>query len=113
LCETELQWRLINMLKFVLLYVDERDVLARQHNDANIISIPARFTSIPQVLEMVDISTDFEGGRQPCQMCLKSIKSRCFATILCKLVFTPGFLFSIDWIYVNSVNVDWINVLVT
>ncbi|MFN3785174.1 MAG: RpiB/LacA/LacB family sugar-phosphate isomerase, partial [Spirosomataceae bacterium] len=40
-------------------------VLARQHNDANIISIPARFTSIPQVLEMVEafISTDFEGGR--------------------------------------------------
>jgi ribose 5-phosphate isomerase B len=43
-----------------------------------IISIPARFTSIPQVLEMVDISTDFEGGRQPYQMRLKSIKSRCF-----------------------------------
>jgi ribose 5-phosphate isomerase B len=35
--------------------LDERDCyLARQHNDANIISIPARFTSIPQVLEMVD-----------------------------------------------------------
>jgi ribose 5-phosphate isomerase B len=35
--------------------LDERDCyFARQHNDANIISIPARFTSIPQVLEMVD-----------------------------------------------------------
>jgi ribose 5-phosphate isomerase RpiB len=29
--------------------LDERDSsLARQHNDANIISIPARYTSIPQ-----------------------------------------------------------------
>ena len=39
--------------------------LARQHNDANIISIPARFTSIPQAVEMVDtfLNTAFEGGR--------------------------------------------------
>ena len=39
--------------------------LARQHNDANIISIPARFTSIQQAVEMVGIfvSTSFEGGR--------------------------------------------------
>jgi len=39
--------------------------LARQHNDANILSIPARFTTIPQVLEMVDVflTTEFEGGR--------------------------------------------------
>jgi hypothetical protein len=40
----------------VLLYVGPKKLHfgARQHNDANIISIPARFTSIPQVLEMVD-----------------------------------------------------------
>jgi ribose 5-phosphate isomerase B len=40
-------------------------VLARQHNNANIISIPARFTSIPQAVEMVQtfLNTDFEGGR--------------------------------------------------
>ena len=39
--------------------------LARQHNDANIISIPARFTSIQQAIEMVDtfLNTAFEGGR--------------------------------------------------
>lgn len=39
--------------------------LARQHNDANIISIPARFTAIPQAIEMVEtfINTPFEGGR--------------------------------------------------
>ncbi len=39
--------------------------LARQHNNANILSIPSRFTALEQVLEMVDtfFDTDFEGGR--------------------------------------------------
>ena len=39
--------------------------LARLHNDANILSIPARYTAIEQVLEMVDtfLETEFEGGR--------------------------------------------------
>ena len=39
--------------------------LSRQHNDANIISIPARFISKEKALEMVDlfITTPFEGGR--------------------------------------------------
>jgi ribose 5-phosphate isomerase B len=50
--------------------------LARQHNNANIISIPARFTAIAQAIDMVDIflNTTFEGGRHqnrvdkiPCQ----------------------------------------------
>lgn len=40
-------------------------VLARQHNNANILSIPARFVSLQQALEMVDtfLDTPFEGGR--------------------------------------------------
>jgi ribose 5-phosphate isomerase B len=39
--------------------------LARQHNDANILSIPARYVSILQAINMVEtfINTDFEGGR--------------------------------------------------
>ena len=39
--------------------------LVRQHNDANVLSIPARYTSIQQVLEMVEsfLNTSFEGGR--------------------------------------------------
>jgi ribose 5-phosphate isomerase B len=39
--------------------------LARLHNDANILSIPARYVSIPQAINMVEtfINTDFEGGR--------------------------------------------------
>jgi ribose 5-phosphate isomerase B len=40
-------------------------MLARQHNNANIICLPARFVSPPSAEEMVNIflSTDFEGGR--------------------------------------------------
>ena len=39
--------------------------LIRQHNNANILCIPARFTEIEDVLEMVDtfLNTKFEGGR--------------------------------------------------
>lgn len=39
--------------------------LARQHNDANVICLPARFVFIDAALEMTDIflSTEFEGGR--------------------------------------------------
>ena len=39
--------------------------LIRQHNDANILCIPARFTSIPQAVAMVEtfLNTSFEGGR--------------------------------------------------
>jgi len=50
--------------------------LIRLHNNANILCIPARFTEIEDVLEMVDtfLNTEFEGGRhqnrinkiQPC-----------------------------------------------
>lgn len=39
--------------------------LARQHNDANILVLPARFIPVEKALEIVDafLSTDFEGGR--------------------------------------------------
>ncbi len=40
-------------------------MLSRQHNNANIICIPARFVSPPTAEEMVNIflATEFEGGR--------------------------------------------------
>lgn len=52
-------------IRAALCWTKEIAVLARQHNDANIISIPARYTSIPQAVEMVQtfLNTDFEGGR--------------------------------------------------
>ena len=39
--------------------------LARQHNNANILSLPSRFLTIDQSIEMVEIfiKTEFEGGR--------------------------------------------------
>lgn len=52
-------------VRAALCWTKEIASLARQHNDANIISIPARFTSIQQAIEMVEtfLMTDFEGGR--------------------------------------------------
>ena len=46
-------------------WTKEIAALARQHNDANIISIPARYTSVHQAVEMVEtfLKTEFEGGR--------------------------------------------------
>lgn len=48
-----------------LCWTQEIVSLIRQHNDANILCIPARFTSIPQAVKMVQtfLNTDFEGGR--------------------------------------------------
>lgn len=39
--------------------------LAREHNDANILTLPARFISVDEAKEMVDLflNTPFEGGR--------------------------------------------------
>jgi ribose 5-phosphate isomerase B len=52
-------------IRAALCWTKEIAALARQHNDANIISIPARYTSIQQAVEMVAafLNTDFEGGR--------------------------------------------------
>ena len=52
-------------VRAALCWMKEIATLARQHNNANIISIPARFTSIPQAVEMVEtfLDTEFEGGR--------------------------------------------------
>ncbi|PCE66792.1 RpiB/LacA/LacB family sugar-phosphate isomerase [Sediminicola luteus] len=39
--------------------------LARSHNNANILSLPARYISLPQALDMVKtfFDTEYEGGR--------------------------------------------------
>ena len=52
-------------IRAALCWTKEIAALARQHNDANIVSIPARFTSIQQAIEIVDtfLNTNFEGGR--------------------------------------------------
>jgi ribose 5-phosphate isomerase B len=52
-------------IRSALCWKKEIAELARQHNDANIITLPARFISIEEAIEMVDtfLNTPFEGGR--------------------------------------------------
>lgn len=52
-------------IRAALCWDDEIAALARKHNNANILCIPARFVSEGTAEEMVDvfISTTFEGGR--------------------------------------------------
>jgi len=52
-------------IRAALCWNKELVALAREHNDANILSLPARFISLPQALDMVKtfLNTEFEGGR--------------------------------------------------
>ncbi len=52
-------------VRAALCWNNELVALARQHNNANILSIPARFVSVHQAMAFVNIflETEFEGGR--------------------------------------------------
>jgi ribose 5-phosphate isomerase B len=52
-------------VRAALCWNQEIVALAREHNDANILSLPARFIALPQALDMVKafLNTPFEGGR--------------------------------------------------
>jgi ribose 5-phosphate isomerase B len=52
-------------IRSALCWKKEIAELARQHNNANIITLPARFITEEEAIEMVDVflSTEFEGGR--------------------------------------------------
>lgn len=52
-------------IRAALCWNNELVALARQHNDANILSIPARFVTQADSIEFVKtfLETDFEGGR--------------------------------------------------
>lgn len=52
-------------VRAALCWTKELTKLAREHNDANILSLPARYISLPQALEMVSsfLKTSFSGGR--------------------------------------------------
>ena len=52
-------------VRSALCWAPEISKLAREHNDANILTLPARFVSEELALEIVDVffSTEFEGGR--------------------------------------------------
>ncbi len=52
-------------IRSALCWTKEIVALARQHNNANVLSIPARFVSEQQALQFVTtfLETEFEGGR--------------------------------------------------
>ena len=52
-------------IRAALCWDKELAILARKHNDANVLSLPARFVSLKKAKEMVSsfIQTKFEGGR--------------------------------------------------
>jgi len=52
-------------IRAALCWKNDIATLARSHNDANVISLPARFITENEAMEMVDIflTTDFDGGR--------------------------------------------------
>lgn len=52
-------------VRSALCWSSEIVTLARQHNNANVLSIPARFTALEQAVDMVKtfLETDFERGR--------------------------------------------------
>lgn len=52
-------------IRAALCWQTEIATLARQHNDANVICLPARFADIPLCIDMVKafVQTEFEGGR--------------------------------------------------
>jgi ribose 5-phosphate isomerase B len=52
-------------IRAALCWNNELVALTRQHNNANILTIPARFVSLQQAIGFVDVflNTEFEGGR--------------------------------------------------
>jgi len=52
-------------IRAALCWNNELVALARAHNNANVLSIPARFVSLQQALGFVElfVTTEFEGGR--------------------------------------------------
>ena len=64
-------------IRAALCWNNELVALARQHNDANILSIPARFISVYQAFSFVEIflNTKFDGGRH--QNRVEKIPTKC------------------------------------
>jgi len=64
-------------IRAALCWNNELVELARLHNNANILSIPARFVSLQQALSFVEIflNTNFEGGRH--QTRVEKIPTKC------------------------------------
>jgi ribose 5-phosphate isomerase B len=57
-------------IRCALCWSQEIAELARQHNNANALALPARFININNALQIVEVflQTDFEGGRHKKRM---------------------------------------------
>ncbi len=66
-------------VRCALCWTKEIAALSRQHNNANIMSIPARFTSIAQAVEMVAtfVNTNFDGGRHAIRVDKIALNKKC------------------------------------
>ncbi|MDP3313880.1 ribose 5-phosphate isomerase B [Lutibacter sp.] len=64
-------------IRAALCWNNELVELARLHNNANILSIPARFVSLQQAMGFVELflKTEFEGGRH--QIRVEKIPTKC------------------------------------
>lgn len=64
-------------IRAALCWKEELATLARQHNDANILSLPARFISDEEALKCVEafLNSTFEGGRH--QQRVEKIDGKC------------------------------------
>ena len=60
-----MEFKCLQNIRCALCWNEEVVSLARSHNDANAIAIPARFISVEQAYSFIStfISTSFEGGR--------------------------------------------------
>lgn len=52
-------------IRAALCWIPEIATLARNHNNANVLSLPARFISYSEAIQIIEsfLSSDFEGGR--------------------------------------------------
>ena len=66
-------------IRAALCWLPEIAALSRQHNDANVLSMPGRFITAEQALEIVKtfLSTSFEGGRHQRRIDKIPVKELC------------------------------------
>jgi len=66
-------------IRSALCWKKEIAALARQHNNANVIALPARFVSEDEAYEMVItfLTTDFDGGRHQARIDKIPLKCNC------------------------------------
>ena len=52
-------------IRAAMVWPEDVSALARQHNNANVICIPARFISLEEAIQFISVflTTEFEGGR--------------------------------------------------